>query len=78
MKKSPKRHGTAEEQIDEIRFELLLLGFASAKEIARLKGLQSGTMECPLCQQPLKFSTASSNNHFRAHCSTLKCISAME
>ena len=69
---------TTEEQISQMRLELLIFGFAAAKETARLLGRQSGTMACPLCQQDLKFSTAASNNHFRAHCSTKDCINAME
>jgi len=69
---------TAADFLDQARFELRLYGFAVAKEMASLLGRQSGTMECPLCQQDMKFSTAPNNGHFRAVCSTLNCVNAME
>ena len=52
---------TVAEQIEELRMELRLVGFAAAKEIARLLGQPSGVMECPLCQEELLYSTAACN-----------------
>ena len=72
------RRGTPQEQIEQLRMELLVYGFAAAKEIARLRGQASGSMACPLCQQRLVFGTAQCNGHFRAHCSTKDCINATE
>lgn len=60
------------------RQELRLYGFAVVKELASLLGQASGTMECPLCQESLRFSVASSNGHCRAVCATPNCINAME
>ncbi len=70
--------GTPEEQISQMRIELVVMGFAVAKETARLKGELTGTMECPLCQRPLQFSTAPGNGHFRARCATPNCINCGE
>lgn len=64
--------------LEAARAELRLYGFAIVKEMARLQNRASGTMECPLCQQDLKFSVAASNGHCRACCSTAGCIQAME
>lgn len=62
----------------QMRLELLIYGFAAAKELAAMSGESSGTMECPLCTQQLKFSTAKSNGHFAARCQTPNCINMME
>ncbi len=67
-----------EKQIEQLLTELMICGFAVAKEIASLRGQQSGTMACPLCKAPLRFSTAPSNGHFAAGCATKDCINAME
>lgn len=65
-------------KIDQLRQELLIIGFAVAKEIARIRAQTSGTMKCPLCQKTLRFSLAKSNNHFKAKCETAKCINMQE
>lgn len=75
---SKRRVGTVDEQIEELRLELVLLGFAAVKEIARLRGQTVGEMTCPLCQQPLRFSVAACNGHLDARCSTAGCINARE
>lgn len=75
-KDDPKARITAARRT--MRLELMLYGFAAAKHLAELAGEQSGVMECPLCQQSLKFSVAKSNGHFSAKCSTPNCIEAME
>jgi hypothetical protein len=67
-----------DKQIQALLTELRIFGFAAAKEIARIKGEQSGTMACPLCGQDLRFSTAVSNNHFRARCSRKGCMNILE
>lgn len=61
-----------------MRLELLVFGFAAAKELANLAGEKSGAMECPLCLQQLRFSVAPSNGHFAAKCATTNCINMME
>lgn len=70
--KDPEKH------VQQLLTELMIFGFAAAKEIARLRGQQSGTMPCPLCKQPLRFSVAPSNGHFAARCATKGCINAVE
>lgn len=67
-----------EDVIEHLLMELHLIGFGVAKEIARLRGLTSGTMPCPLCQKELRFSISPSNGHMAAKCETPKCINAME
>lgn len=63
---------------EAIRIELLVSGFAVAKEMAALTNQQSGTMMCPLCLGKLKFSVSPTNKHFRAACATEGCIKCME
>lgn len=79
MAKKPKNteDDDPEQTIKSLRMEILIYGFAAVKEIARLRGLRSGIMECPLCQSDLKFSIAG-NGHLSAKCSTSKCINMME
>ena len=67
-----------EATIAQLRRELLVVGFAVAKETATLRAMTSGTMKCPLCQQFLNFSLAQTNNHFAAKCVTPNCINMME
>lgn len=64
-------------QIAQLLMELRVYGFACVKEIARLEKRTSGTMECPMCSQPLKFSIAS-NGHCAAACSRKGCIRMIE
>lgn len=64
-------------QIAMLRGELKIYGFAYVKEIARIEKRTSGTMECPMCSQPLNFSIAS-NGHCAARCSRKGCIRMME
>lgn len=64
--------------IEQMQIELLLVGFALAKEIASLRKLTSGEMPCPLCKKTLRFSIAPSNGHMAAKCETEGCIHAME
>ncbi len=73
-----KKTITPEDHIEQLLRELLVFGFAAAKEIARLRGQTSGTMPCPMCQQPLRFSVSPSNNHFHARCKTENCIRISE
>lgn len=68
----------ARDFLDGARQELLIYGFAVVKQMAAYLGETSGTMECPLCQQDLKFSIAPTNQHCRAKCSTEKCINIVE
>lgn len=69
---------TPEEEIEQIKMELLLFGFAAAKRISQLLNTPDGRMDCPLCGQPLLYSTSRSNGHFRASCSREGCLKAME
>ncbi len=75
-KDSPAQH--AKDFVDAARLELKIYGFAVVKEFATLSGEMSGTMACPLCQCPLRFSIAGSNGHCRAVCTSVDCIHAME
>lgn len=60
------------------REELLLYGFGVVKQVATLRGQTHGFMDCPLCQNAVKFSIAASNGHCCATCETEGCINAME
>lgn len=74
----PRPKATVEETIADVLQELRVYGVVAVKVIAQAKGMQSGTMACPLCQQELRFSIAPSNGHIWAKCSTPRCISAVE
>jgi hypothetical protein len=69
---------TIEDKIASLRCELLIYGFAAVKQIAEWRQMQSGTIECPLCQGELRFSISPSNGHMHAACKTEGCIKAME
>lgn len=67
-----------DDEIKQMRTELLIYGFAAAKRTAQLLERTSGVMECPMCQQDLRFSVSPSNGHMSAECSTAKCINMIE
>lgn len=69
---------TPEQEIHEIRIELLVYGFAAAKRIAELTNRTHGRMPCPLCHKELLFSIAPGNGHMKARCETENCIDTME
>lgn len=69
---------TIDEQIKEVRTELLFMGFAAAKYFSQLTKRPNGTMECPLCRKELRYFTSEYNGHFRAVCDTENCINAVE
>ena len=85
-KKQPVKQGTAfdnlgetpEERIQAMLQRLRVTGFIVAKEIAKQRGLTSGTMECPMCHGSLRFSIASCNGHMAAMCETENCIKWIE
>lgn len=72
------RLDSPEEKINALRMELLVLGFAAAKEIAALRKQKSGVMQCPLCMKELRFLIDSGNGHMQARCATAGCINMME
>lgn len=69
---------TPEAMEQQLRTELKIYGFAAAKQIAEWRGELSGEMPCPMCGEPLKYSTARSNGHFAAFCSRDGCLNMME
>lgn len=64
-------------QIAQLLMELKVYGFACVKEIAKLEKRTSGTMKCPMCCEPLRFSIAS-NGHCAARCNRKGCIRMIE
>jgi hypothetical protein len=63
---------------DQVRLELLTLGFAIIKEMAERLGKTSGNLPCPLCLGSVRFSVAASNGHCHACCETPGCIKISE
>lgn len=63
-----------EKKVQDLLVEILVLGFAVAKEIATLRKLKHGEMSCPLCGQVLRFVFSPENNHFHARCERKDCI----
>ena len=78
MNQSEMSKMSPEDQIKQLEFELLIMGFAVAKTFSILTEKPRGVMECPLCKGKLHYSTASSNGHFHASCETEGCIKASE
>jgi len=76
--KSMAAESMAKIKEQDIKIELQMYGFAAVKEIAKLRGIREGTMECPMCGQSLQFSIAGSRKHLHARCSREGCINAME
>lgn len=70
--------GNPNERVELLLLELKLYGFMAAKGIAAILAEPSGEMDCPMCGQKLRYSTAPNNGHFAAKCSRKACISMME
>jgi hypothetical protein len=70
---------TPEEEIEQMKTELLVMGFALAKDWIEKLGLSpKGNMVCPLCQKILSYSISPINGHMAATCETENCIKMME
>lgn len=70
---------TIQDDIEQMKIELQLYGFAVAKYIVIETNLPlSGTIECPMCHATLHYSIADSNGHMRAKCSRDGCLNMVE
>jgi hypothetical protein len=55
-----------------------LEGVFKARSLILDTGLNSGSVECPMCGGKLHFTVARSNGHVHGHCETRLCLIWME